>query len=176
MTSNWLAAPLIAALAISEVAPGQDSSTVGRGAAKPQEQPVFQLRMARETAAPGFTRMEFVGSTGGRSGTTYVADSSIVSDEGIERIWVRPTASGFLLVVQFTPQGAARLAAGTAAGIGEQLATLLDSRLVASALIVDSLTNARRIPMEFELPKSSADSIAARILAKWPRRRSGERR
>jgi preprotein translocase subunit SecD len=130
------------------------------------QQPILQLRLAQETPRPGFVRMEFLGRTGG----VYVAERSVVSDDGIEHIDVEPTADGLLLDVQFSPEGAARLAEATRAAVGLHLAVLATSRLVGAARIVGPLSGERRVTMEFHAPPELAQAIAASIAARWRRR------
>ncbi|MDQ3996883.1 MAG: hypothetical protein M3303_07665 [Gemmatimonadota bacterium] len=135
------------------------------GAPVAQQKPIIQLRLAQETPGPGFVRMEFLGRKGG----VYVAERSIVSDDGIEQVHVQPAADGLLLDVHFSPEGAARLVEATKAGVGLQLAVLAKSRLVAAAPIVEPLTIGRRVNIGVYAPAESAQAIAASIAARWPR-------
>ncbi len=87
-----------------------------------------------------------------------------MSDDGIDKVLVHPTTNGPVLDGRFFPEGAARLVEGTKGGVGRQLGVLVNSRVVAAALIVEPLPTGRRVQIGLDLPKDSANaaSIAAR--------------
>jgi len=80
--------------------------------------PVIQLRLARETPAPGFVYMDAPPPDTG----IYVDERVVVSDEQIAYVRVERRGNDVLLDVRLTPDGAARLAAVTstrfAGGLG----------------------------------------------------------
>jgi hypothetical protein len=130
-----------------------------------QQQPIIELRLAREAPAPGFVRMEFLGRQGG----VYVAERSIVSDDGIEKVGIHPRADQLLLDVHFAPAAAARLSEATREGVGRlQIAVLIESRLAAAAPIASPVGALGRVTIGLELPPRSIEAVAARIAARWP--------
>jgi preprotein translocase subunit SecD len=129
------------------------------------ERAILQVRLAQEAPGSGFVFREFVGRPGG----VYVAERTIVSDDGIERVRVRRTATGLLLRVYFSPEGAARLAEATKAAVGRQLALLANSRLAVSSPIVSPTAPAdNAVTIVLQLPPEAAREVAASIAARWP--------
>lgn len=155
---------LVVAALTALSAPGTTLAQSGRGQVAPAE-PVIQLRFAQDVAAPGFVRMEFLGREGGR----YVAERSIVSDDGIEQVHIQPTADGLVLDVHFSSEAAARLVDATKDGVGRlQIAVLLNSGLAEASPIVQPLTSGRRVHIGLNLPMKIAEGVAASIAARWP--------
>lgn len=128
--------------------------------------PVIQLRLARETPAPGFVYMDAPPPDTG----IYVDERVVVSDEQIAYVRVERRGNDVLLDVRLTPDGAARLAAVTSENIGGRLATLLDSRVVSAGVIMNPIGSPdRSIGMGgLDLPQGVADEIAAAVVARWP--------
>jgi hypothetical protein len=155
----------LAAAALIALSTAGETLAQGSGGQVAQREPIIQLRFAQDAPALGFVRMEFLAQKGSR----YVAERSIVSDDGIERVYVEPTADGLVLDVHFSPEAAARLVDAAREGVGRlQIAVLVKSRLAAAAPIVGPLSTGRRVAIGVELPRNSVDEIAASIAARWP--------
>jgi hypothetical protein len=129
------------------------------------QEPIIQLRLAQDAPAPGFVRMELRSG----KGTVYVAERSMVSDDDIERVRVRPTPNGLLLDVHYSPAAGARLLEATTEGVGRlQVAVLIQSRLTAASPIASPVGGLGRVTIAFDVPPESGKAIAAAIAARWP--------
>jgi preprotein translocase subunit SecD len=129
-----------------------------------QPAPVLQLSFAQATPARGFVRKEFID----RHDKLYVAERSVLADDAIEQVIVRPTSSGLVFEVFLSAEGAARLADATKSNVGRQLAVLVHSQLASATQIAEPLSGSQRILIALSLPKSSADKITAAVTARWP--------
>lgn len=101
------------------------------------------------------------------SGGIYVSDQRLLSDSDFEVLNVSAGSRDLHLIVKLTPAGAARMEREIQ--LGEQLATLVDSRLVSVAPLIGYLRTDVPIFMTLRMPRAAAESAAARLKARIPK-------
>jgi hypothetical protein len=141
--------------------------------------PLIQLRLARESPAPGFVFMQSVPSGAGG----YVEERALVSDEDIQVASTIRKAHGLAIDIRITQEAALRLRKATKEHVGWRVGVLLAGQLLpAPSLIVgpppgeDSTARTLKPPEDKlrifvdDLPAGDADRIAAAVAARWQQR------
>lgn len=136
--------------------------------------PVIEIRKARLSPAPGFSRMpfgypEYLFDELRRppySLGVYVSDRPLLSEEDLEIRDATPSSRALQLTFTLTTEGAARLESEVQ--LGEHLATLVDTRLVGVAPLNGYLGTEFPIFATLWMPRSAAESAATRLRARMP--------
>lgn len=107
------------------------------GAGAPSASQAFELRGASTTPADGWIKAE----NGDRPGSVvYLAPRALVGAADVQRASTQKDAAGHaILIVQFSPAGSARLAAGTRELRGRQLAAVVEGRVTNMASIEEPM-------------------------------------
>jgi preprotein translocase subunit SecD len=127
------------------------------GGANPST-PLFQIRAVQDEFSAGMQRTELSGTV------LFMANEDVVNDSHIEFLTVTRTATGLVLKVQFTEEGAARLRQMSRIQIGKRLGLLIDSRLVSAPRGAGPLElTSRRMDVGLRLPENEVDSVAAAL-------------
>jgi len=125
---------------------------------------LIELRLARNTAAPGFAAMRSLGDT-----TFFVAGRAIVSDSDIVEANTINTHDGLLVRVRLTSSAAARLSAATKRHLGERIAVLTGGKLNGAPVVKGALSATERmLDIALQLPQSDAARFASAVAARWP--------
>ena len=162
----------LAVFAACAFGPGSRPGSERAATPEPAAAPIIELRLARDTPAPGFIRASPAFASPEDPEVVYMAETAIVSDADMEHIDADVVPGrGLGLWLQLTPEGAARLSRLTRENIGERLAVLLDSELMITPVIASEVgggtMHLTHLPAEF------AERMAARIAERWPERPSG---
>jgi len=158
-TSSLVTVLLVTALVLAAHVAGQEPSA---------HPPLIQLRLARETPAPGFALTKSLADS-----TLYVASRVILEDAGIQQARTSPTTDGVVLTIHVTPQAATRLTESFKGHIGWRLAILVNGQLNGAGVIKQELRISAENPatLAIHLPRAAADEFAAAVAARWPAHR-----
>jgi hypothetical protein len=117
----------------------------------------FEVRLAEDQPAPGLREAKVAGS----DRTIYLHSEVVVTNGDIASARAVPdgTPSKFRVDVQFTPSGAEKMRAATAAHIGKPVALLLDGQVAMALTLRSPITNAAIITGNFS--QQSAEKLAA---------------
>ncbi|WDZ94945.1 preprotein translocase subunit SecD [Herbaspirillum sp. WKF16] len=108
----------------------------GTGAPAPSQ--AFELRGASTAPAEGWTRAENSDIPGS---VVYLAPRALVNAADVQRASAQKDAAGrAILIVQFSPAGSAKLAAGTRELRGRQLAAVVEGRVTNMATVQEPMT------------------------------------
>jgi hypothetical protein len=133
--------------------------------------PLIQLRLVRESPAPGFEYMKAVLS----SSSAYVQERSLVSDEDIQLARATRRADGLVIDIRMTHEAASRLREAIREYVGGRIGVLLAGRLVGTPQIVGApprgegttVTSQDVLQVGVDLPQEDADQIVAAVAARW---------
>jgi preprotein translocase subunit SecD len=106
--------------------------------------------------------------------SVYVSRSNVVTDDVVLKMRATQVEDGLVLEVTLSAEGTQRLAAVTRSQAGQQLAVLVNSQLVSSALILPpfgpaiATESSRRIVIGAQLPPEKAAQVQAKIAERWP--------
>lgn len=126
-------------------------------------EPTIAFRIASTSPTADRHPMKLVA----QDSTFYVADSIVISDNELADVRVARSDPFLVLRIQLTGEGQSRLGAATSSHIGERLALVIDSRLLAAPLIVEGVAG-RDLTAGFKAPKDVEDEIAAIVEKRWP--------
>jgi hypothetical protein len=94
-----------------------------------------------------------------------LGDTVALDLAGMDSAWVSSRRHGvdstFTVIVSLTPRGAAAFGAATATHVGQRIAVLLDSQIVAVATVNSAL--GARVALVSDVPRLVADSLARRV-------------
>jgi preprotein translocase subunit SecD len=124
-------------------------------AATPPPRAKVEIRLARKSAAPGFA----AASSGRFAGKVFVAEKALFTNRDFTGARVANTGGGVALLLSFTPKAARRLADFTRKSRGQELALLLDGRVLWVAVMGEPITGGEMALMT-DLPYSDAKAVA----------------
>jgi preprotein translocase subunit SecD len=149
------------------------SSGGGKAAAPPDWQRVpvsIEFRLAKGAPGPDLVPAAMYG----QGDTVYLDRKAQLSNSDIARVEAEQTriGKGLILHVWHTKAGAQRIADLTAHHIGDSLAILINSVVVAIPTIQQPLNPGTRMPSDIGVPlePKEAMQLAAAISKTWPRK------
>jgi preprotein translocase subunit SecD len=131
----------------------------------------IELRLAEGAPGSGLTPARVYG----QGKTVYLHPKSGLSNRDIARVEAVKTriGQGLILQVWHTKAGAQRLAQLTARHIGDSLAILINSVVVAVPMIRETINPGTRSPSDIGVPlqPKEANQLALAVSKTWPARR-----
>lgn len=128
----------------------------------------LELRLAQGSPAPGLVRAAVYG----QGKTVYLHPEAELSNRDIAKVEAVKTriGQGLILQVWLTRPGASRLKEATRRHIGDSLAVLIDSVVMAVPLIQQALGSDPRLPIDIGVPldPKEAQQLAASVSQTWP--------
>jgi hypothetical protein len=99
----------------------------------------------------------------------YLARSPLLSDTSITSAHPSVAASGELILsVRYSPVAAERMVAVTQVNVGNQIALLVESRIVLVVPIASSVGSTGSMVINTGLTGADAERLAALVKARWP--------
>jgi preprotein translocase subunit SecD len=128
----------------------------------------LELRLAGGSPGPGLVAAEVY-----RQGkTVYLHPEAQLSNSDIVRVEAVKTriGQGLILQIWLTRAGAARLKEATGRNIGDSLAVLIDSVVVAVPVIKEAIGSDPKQPIDMGVPlePKEAQQLAASVSKTWP--------
>ena len=128
----------------------------------------LELRVAEGAAGPGLVPA----SVYGQGKTVYLRPEAPLSNKDIARVEALKTriGQGLILQVWLTKAGAARVKEATGRHIGDSLAVLIDSVVVAVPVIQQAIGGDPKLPNDIGVPlePKEAQQLAAAVSKTWP--------
>jgi preprotein translocase subunit SecD len=135
----------------------------------------LELRLAQGASAPGLVPAK----VHGQAHTVYLHPDVLLSNREIARVEAQKTMArkGLVLEVWLTKSGSERMAEATARHIGDSLAVLIDSVVVAVPTIQDKIGGDTTLPNVIGVPLApeEAEHLAQAIRKTWPPRTGSTR-
>ena len=132
----------------------------------------IELRLAEGAAGQGLMPAEVYG----QGKTVYLHPEAQVSKTDIVRVEAVKTriGQGLILQIWLTRPGAARLKEATGRHIGDSLAVLVDSVVMAVPAIQQPIGGDRTLPIDIGVPlqPKEAQQLAASVSKTWPPKKS----
>jgi hypothetical protein len=129
----------------------------------------LELRLAEGTPGPGLVPARVYG----QGKTVYLHPEAQLSNSEIARVEAVQTriGRGLVLHVWLTKAGAARMKEATGRHIGDSLAVLIDSVVVAVPVIQQAIGGNPHLPIDIGVPlePKQAQQLAAAVSKTWPR-------
>lgn len=129
-----------------------------------------ELRLAQGTSGPGLVRQEVYG----QGQRVYLSPQAQISNKDIARVEAVKTriGKGLILQVWYTRSGARQIAELTRQHIGDSLAVLINSVLVAIPVIQEPINPGTQSSSDIGVPlePKEADQLAAAVSKTWPHR------
>ena len=157
------------AICLSVIAAGACSPGVKARAPDWKRVPVsLELRLAEGSPGPGLVPAAVYG----QGKTVYLHPEAQLSNSDISRVEAVKTriGKGLILQVWLTRAGAARIKEATGRHIGDSLAVLIDTVVMAVPLIQQAIGSNPRLPIDIGLPlePKEAQQLAASVSKTWP--------
>jgi preprotein translocase subunit SecD len=128
----------------------------------------LELRLAEGSPGPGLVPAAVYG----QGKTVYLHPEAQLSNSDIARVEAVKTriGKGLILQVWLTRAGAARIKQATGRHIGDSLAVLIDSVVVAVPLIQQAIGGDPKLPNDIGVPlePKEAQQLAAAVAKTWP--------
>ena len=128
----------------------------------------LELRLARGAPGPGLVPAPVYG----QAKTVYLHSEAELSNSDIARVEAVKTriGKGLILQVWLTKAGAARVKEATGRHIGDSLAVLIDSVVVAVPVIEQAIGGDPKLPNDIGVPlePKEAQQLAAAVSKTWP--------
>jgi preprotein translocase subunit SecD len=128
----------------------------------------LELRLAEGAPAPGLVPAEVYG----QGKNVYLHPEAQISNRDIARVEAVQTriGKGLILQVWLTRAGAARIKEVTGKHIGDSLAVLVDSVVVAVPIIQEAIGGDPKLPNDIGVPlePEEAQQLAAAVSKTWP--------
>jgi preprotein translocase subunit SecD len=128
----------------------------------------LELRLAESSPAPGLVPAAVYG----QGKTVYLHPEAQLSNDDVARVEAVQTrlGKGIILQVWLTRAGAARLKQATGRQIGDSLAVLIDSVVVAVLVIEQAIGGDPKLPIDIGVPlePKEAQQLAAAVSKTWP--------
>ena len=128
----------------------------------------LELRLAEGSAAPGLVPAAVYG----QGKTVYLRPEAPVSGKDIARVEAVKTriGQGLILQVWLTRSGASRLKEATGRHIGDSLAVLIDTVVMAVPLIQQAIGTDPTLPIDIGVPlgPKEAQQLAGSVGKTWP--------
>ena len=128
----------------------------------------LELRWAESSSAPGLVPAAVYG----QGKTVYLHPEAQLSNRDIARVEAVKTriGKGLILQVWLTRAGAARIKEATARHIGDSLAVLIDSVVVAVPIIQEAIGGDPKLPNDIGVPlePKEAQQLATAVSKTWP--------
>ncbi|MEP7227204.1 MAG: hypothetical protein ABI785_07570 [Gemmatimonadales bacterium] len=132
----------------------------------------LELRLAESSPGPGLVSTPVYG----QGKTVYVHPEAQLSNKDIARAEAVKTriGQGVILQVWLTRAGAARIKEATGRHIGDSLAVLIDSVVVAVPVIQEAMGGDPKQPMDIGIPLEAKEvqQLAAAVSRTWPPEKS----
>lgn len=129
----------------------------------------LELRLAEGSPAPGL----IPAAVYGQGKTVYLHPEAELSNTDIAKVEAVKTriGKGLILQVWLTRAGASRIKEATRRHIGDSLAVLIDSVVIAVPLIQQAIGSDPRLPIDIGVPlePKEAQQLAASVSQTWPR-------
>jgi preprotein translocase subunit SecD len=130
----------------------------------------IELRLAEGAAGPGLVPAKVYG----QAKTVYLHPKAELSNRDISRAEAVLTriGKGVILQVWLTNAGAARIKKVTGSHIGDSLAVLINSAVVAVPIIQEAIGGDPKLPNDIGVPlePKEAQQLAAAVAKTWPPR------
>ena len=127
-----------------------------------------ELRLAEGAPGPGL----MAAAVYGQRKTVYLRPEPLLSNSDVRKVEAVETRIGRGLILEVSPTaaGAARLKQATESHIGDSLAVLIDSVVVAVPLIQQPIGGNPRLPFDLGVPlePKEAQQLAAAVRKTWP--------
>lgn len=144
------------------------SSALSQGSAAPSARPpVLEVRLASSSPVLGYQLMP-TASGAFVDSVVYLAPASVISDVDVARARTKPAADGLVVEILLSDVAATRLRETTGNSIGQHLAVLANGELAAKSIIMSAIPRGNRLTLGLLLAPDGADSVRARIAARWP--------
>jgi preprotein translocase subunit SecD len=147
-------------------------STEGKANAAPDWKRVpvsLELRLAKGSPAPGLIAARVYG----QAKKVYLHPETQLSNRDIVRVEAVQTriGKGLILQVWLTKAGSARIKQVTGRHLGDSLAVLIDSVVVAVPVIQQAIGGDPKLPNDIGVPlePKEAQQLAAAVARTWPR-------
>ncbi len=128
----------------------------------------LELRLAEGSPAPGLVPAAVYG----QGKTVYLHPDAQLSNTDIVRVEAVKTriGQGLILQIWLTRAGASRLKESTGRHIGDSLAVLIDSVVVAVPVIQQAIGSDPKLPIDIGVPlePKEAQQLAASVSRTWP--------
>jgi preprotein translocase subunit SecD len=128
----------------------------------------LELRLAEGSPAPGLVPAAVYG----QGKTVYLRPEAQLSNSDIVRVEAVQTriGKGLILQIWLTRGGAARLKEATGRHIGDSLAVLIDSVVMAVPVIQQAIGSNPKLPIDIGVPLEAkeAQQLAASVSRTWP--------
>jgi preprotein translocase subunit SecD len=128
----------------------------------------LQLRLAEGLPAPGLVPAAVYG----QGKTVYLHPEAQLSNSDIVRVEAVKTriGKGLILQIWLTRAGASRLKEATGRHIGDSLAVLIDTVVMAVPVIQQVIGNDPKLPIDIGVPlePKEAQQLAASVTKTWP--------
>jgi len=128
----------------------------------------LELRLAEGSSAPGLVAADVYG----QGKTVYLHPEAQLSNSDIVRVEAVKTriGQGLILQIWLTRAGALRVKAATGRHIGDSLAVLIDSVVVAVPVIQEAIGSDPKQPIDMGVPlqPKEAQQLAASVSKTWP--------
>ena len=128
----------------------------------------LELRLAEGSPAPGLVPAAVYG----QSKTVYLHPEAQLSNSDIVRVEAVKTriGKGLILQIWLTRAGALRLKEATGRHIGDSLAVLIDSVVMAVPVIQQAIGSNPKLPIDIGVPlePKEAQQLAASVSKTWP--------
>jgi preprotein translocase subunit SecD len=128
----------------------------------------LEVRLAEGSPGPGLVAAE----VHGQGKTVYLHPEAQLSNSDIVRVEAVKTriGQGLILQIWLTRAGAARLKEATGRHIGDSLAVMIDSVVVAVPVIQEAIGSDPKQPIDMGVPlePKEAQQLAASVSRTWP--------
>ena len=132
----------------------------------------LELRLAEGSPAPGLVPAVVYG----QGKTVYLHPEAQLSNNDIVRVEAVKTriGKGLILQIWLTRAGASRLKQATGGHIGDSLAVLIDSVVLAVPVIQQAIGSDPKLPIDIGVPLEAkeAQQLAASVSKTWPAAKS----
>ena len=133
----------------------------------------LELRLAEGSPAPGLVPAAVYG----QGKTVYLHPEPELSNTDIVRVEAVKTriGKGLILQIWLTRAGAARIKEATSRHIGDSLAVLIDTVVMAVPVIQQAIGSDPELPIDIGVPlePKEAQQLAASVSQTWPAAKSG---
>jgi preprotein translocase subunit SecD len=132
----------------------------------------IELRLAEGSAAPGLVPAAVYG----QGKTVYLHPETQLTNSDIVRVEAVKTriGKGLILQIWLTRAGASRLKQATGGHIGDSLAVLIDSVVLAVPVIQQAIGGDQKLPFDIGVPLEPEETqrLAASVARTWPAAKS----
>ena len=130
----------------------------------------LELRLARSAPRPGLVPTAVYG----QGKTVHLHPGPLLSNRDIERVEAVQTriGKGLILQVWLTKAGSARVNDATARHVGDSIAVLVDSVVVAIPVIQQAIGGDPKLPNDIGVPlePKEAQQLAGAVAKTWPQK------